>query len=312
MWIATVLLTLVAAVSMYLMLVAAGRASLRGPEIDRPMELFAVGFARFHFFWVTAIWPWVGAVVLSWWLAQRHAQHRTRSAVIAGVAALCTAGLVALSVRSVVIEVPRLYTEFASRQVQALRCLQTDLQSVEPQICNMPPPFVMRDTVLYARSIGATFAKYVQPLPDRPPIEPFYSMADPATGSLEFVNTETSGDAPKTTLTTHDDPQVIVHMSDVQSARGCRILEVRAAIDPAISDWAQLFYRRTGDTVWSEERKVAIAIASSAEVGAEVADVAFEIMSESGFEPTVRLDPVSGPQSVQLNSLEIRCRDHRP
>jgi hypothetical protein len=170
----------------------------------------------------------------------------------------------------------------------------------------------MRETMAYARSIGATFAKYIQALPDRPPIDPFYSMVDPATGSMEFVNAEAEGDAPMTTITTHDDPQVIVHVSDAKSARDCRILEVRAAIDPTISDWAQLFYRRTGDTEWSEERKVSVAIASSAEVGAEVADVAFEITSESGFEPAVRLDPVSGPQTVQLNSLEIRCRDLRP
>ena len=308
-WIATVLLTLVATVFIYLAIVAAGRASLRSPDVDRPMELFALGFARFHFFWITAIWPWVGAVVLSWWISQRRAHRRARSIVVGGLAALCAAGLVALSVRSVALDVPKLYAEFAIRQVQALRCLQTDLQGATPQVCNLPPPLVVRDSIVYAKSIGATFAKYIQTLPDRPPIEPFYSLTDPASGSVEFVNAEALVDAPMTTLVAESDPQVIVRMADAESARNCRILEVRTAINPSIEDWAQLFYLRSGDTEWSEDRMQSVALPPAAD---DPADIAFEIVSETGFEPIIRFDPVSVPQTFLLQSLETRCRDLMP
>ena len=54
----------------YLGVVTAGRAGYRPAEIDSSMEVFSFGFTRFHFFWVTAIWPWCAAM-LFWIGGQR-------------------------------------------------------------------------------------------------------------------------------------------------------------------------------------------------------------------------------------------------
>ena len=194
--IATVLLTLVATVFVYLLLVAAGRASLRTSDIDQPEEVFVLGFVRFHFFWVTAIWPWVGAVVLSWLVSKPRPPRSWRRVLVAGGAAVSATALVVLSTRSVTVNTPRLYTEFADGQVQVLRCLQSDHQRAVPTTCLLPFPAKVRDLLVYAKSIDASFARYVQTLSDRQPIEPQFRLTDPLSGSVEFGDAEVD-DAPE-------------------------------------------------------------------------------------------------------------------
>lgn len=38
--------------------------NFRLPGNDAPLEIFAHGFTRFHFFWATILWPWLGAVII--------------------------------------------------------------------------------------------------------------------------------------------------------------------------------------------------------------------------------------------------------
>jgi hypothetical protein len=305
-WIATVLLTLAATVSVYLLLVAAGRASLRPDGVDEPLEVFALGFGRFHFFWVTVLWPWVGALAISWWVTRSRGARRTLTSILAVGGALCGAILVVLSVRSVAVNTPKLYAEFASGQVQVLRCLQSDLQGVVPRTCLLPIQANVRDVLVYAKSIDASFSRYVQTLPDRPAIEPIFSLHDPTSGSVEFSGADVVTDAGGAGLTTDGNAHVIVSPSRPQALRSCRIVEVRTVIRPSVPDSIRLFSLPSGMTEWSDEHAQTVPIEPAA---SEVPEIAFEFVSESGFEPMVRLDLGSVAQTLRLDDLEIRCRD---
>jgi hypothetical protein len=49
-------------VGVYLLIIAAARTGHNAPIDDVPMAAFARGLTRFHFFWVTLLWPWVVAL----------------------------------------------------------------------------------------------------------------------------------------------------------------------------------------------------------------------------------------------------------
>ena len=84
---ALIFVSLTAVVFVYLLLVAAGRAKLRPESITAFLDVFAFGFLRFHFFWATLLWPWVGATILLW-LAQRPHGRRLALAAAFLLAAL--------------------------------------------------------------------------------------------------------------------------------------------------------------------------------------------------------------------------------
>jgi hypothetical protein len=57
---AVVFLAISSVVFVYLLMVTAGRANLR-PSGALSAGVFEMAFARFHFFWVTLLWPWLAA-----------------------------------------------------------------------------------------------------------------------------------------------------------------------------------------------------------------------------------------------------------
>jgi hypothetical protein len=61
----------------YLLMVAFGRAKIRPADIATWQQIFSFGFTRFHFFWVTLLWPWlfIAFVTASRWKGEtsRHA-----------------------------------------------------------------------------------------------------------------------------------------------------------------------------------------------------------------------------------------------
>ncbi|WP_256601467.1 MULTISPECIES: hypothetical protein [unclassified Pseudomonas] len=62
---ASVSFPLFSSIIVYLCLVAAGRTNFHPASIDTAIQLFTFSFARFHFFWICAAWPFVIAYVLA-------------------------------------------------------------------------------------------------------------------------------------------------------------------------------------------------------------------------------------------------------
>ncbi|STX50217.1 Uncharacterised protein [Legionella busanensis] len=62
---ALIFVTLFGIIFTYLLIVAAGRANLHSPELHKSLGIFSLGYLRFHYFWVTLLWPWVVALLFT-------------------------------------------------------------------------------------------------------------------------------------------------------------------------------------------------------------------------------------------------------
>ena len=270
------------------------------------MDLFQFGFFRFHFFWVTLLWPWVGAVGLSLILGWRRLQATRARLVALGAAVAAPFLAMTLAYSTGGFDYAGYYSLWAAPRLDLYRCLLESAQRGDDHRCMIWSPMNPAGLIAYARSIDLSFARYLQTIPIPPAVDPLFSLRDPASGSIEFVDSEVvAEDASGLTIQAGADAQLIVTVADQEAMRQCLALEVTAALRPAQPDVAQVFYLRPDDQAFAPERVATTDISSDGEAWATVL---LMISSEEGFASDLRFDPVFYPQEVELAELELRCR----
>jgi putative flippase GtrA len=296
--VAVVLGALGAMVFVYLMLVAAGRTHLHGPEVNTAMGVFAYGFSRFHFFWVDLLWPWVvaAAVVL---LRGRRTSWTPASAVLSPLT--CAAAIVLMVWGGA-------FGHFGHHRMEAsfrkatVTCLMTQLQRGNGIDC---PEFNIGDLTpayVYARRVGASFVRYFPVLPaelglDDPP--PWFRLGrDPANVELYNMTAAPGG------YVAGPDPRLTIRLGRAEEMENCVMLDVTAVVSASQDDMVQLYFRPRGQAQFSESSSSIQALKG----GAGPAKFAFRLESQTGFEDSLRLDPVNKAQEFTLPQLEVRCR----
>lgn len=153
--VALVALPLVGLVLAYLMMVTFGRAGFRDAGVQTSLQVYAFGYQRFHFYWLTLCLPWVlaaCAVLGSVWGGFR------RQFAINGLILLALLGV---GLTRSVFDVAGFYRSGNEFRASQWACLQQQWGSGEPIHC---PIFDMPDVtgaLLYARQINASFTRYL-------------------------------------------------------------------------------------------------------------------------------------------------------
>ena len=306
--ITVVLLSLAGTITAYLLLVGMGRSSLRPVSGDAsPVEIFQFGFFRFHFFWVTLIWPWIGAAILAIALGIPRLRTRRLWPVVLAVAiALPVVTIVASARLAGGFDYTRFYERWNEARLEQYRCLLESVQRGDGHECMIWTPMNPAGMILYARSIDATWPRYLQTVPVPPAVEPFYSMHDQSSGSAEYVDLELlAEDDTRQTLRAGSDAQILIDVTDKEAMARCMTLELEASLRLPEDDVAQLFYRAPEDAQYSPRRVATTEVTATA---AEDATVVLTVSSDEGFADQIRFDPVFSPQVFELADLELRCR----
>ena len=302
---ASVFVPLGAVVVVYLMLVAAGRTNLRPPEVQELLEIFQHGFVRFHFFWATLIWPWVVAAAFVLY-------RRTPSLSRAGpwwAAAFALVFAFIIFVGGGFDHMSR-QKEIGEGRTTVANCLLRELQKGGEVRCHwlLPPRFsdLVPDSYpafLYARKIGASFVRQFPIMPlgkRRETIAAFYKMdgnAKPRMRGLEALGNGVF-------RAVGGDPQLLIQTNLPQITRRCTTLDVEIDIKVSTRDTLQLFYAPAGD---SEEYSELSSV--KAAVGGDGAwqTVVFRLESPNGFFESLRLDPVTRPQVLEIRGIRLYC-----
>jgi hypothetical protein len=292
-------LVLAAVTVSYLVMVAAGRTHLGAAQVDSYTAMFQFGFERFHFFWVTLIWPWAFALLVLW-LRQIASTRTTR---IASVTLAGTAVLYALVAG--VADNPRYFREMnLARAEYGVACLQQHLQQGSTMDCRRLAPWPLDKALAYGVKINASFAKY-------------FKYIHPATGTdrrsrlfdikrAQEREIATRHFRPEYTdrimdIAASKDPQIILRSTKLNDLSACATAEVSAGIFVAQADVAQVFFSPKGTLGFielnSEKRRL--------KPGWN--DIDFVLRSPGGFEPRLRLDPFTRPVAGRLDDLTIYC-----
>ena len=294
-----VLLSIAAAVIVYLVMVGSGRAGLRPEYINSDLQIFSFGFNRFHFFWVTILTPWIAATLL---LALRKFAGDGWLPRAASVGLVILVG--ALGLTQGLFAHAAWYEQVARPQEEGLRCMQMHIREGRSEIyC---PTIFRRDIMkgyLHGLSIGASFTRYM-PDPVNLPFLPkddavFFRLSRSSAADIQ-LNQASVVDGPLLSIATHNDPMVIVPLAPVQ-ARSCKQLQVVVKQEIERPSFVEVFYRSPSDASYSRGRSVRVAQAKDTEERSLV------INSARGFAPEIRIDPVTDAQRIVVRDIRIGC-----
>lgn len=290
---AVVFLPLCGVVLAYLVLVSLGRAGYREPSVQGASAVFRFAYERFHFFWVTLLFPWL-ALALGF-------GRRSPALPVVVLALACVLGWA-----RGVFDVPAFYRAAAIDREGDFRCLDRQLGSGLPIIC---PGFAQMGVTdltrayVYARDIGASFVRYL-PIIERPgfgrEMLAWHEVADFSQARWFHVRDLADG-----WRQGEGDPQMLVTLPDAERLAHCRVLGVQLGLMNRQSDALQVFYRFTGQIGYSEARSLRESYSGRDGV---VQRWEFSFDSPTGFEPQLRIDPVDGEGQFKLTELRISCR----
>ena len=299
-----VALPLIAMVLAYLALIALGRAGYRDAEVDTAAAVFRFAYQRFHFFWVTLLFPWLAAIWLAFLRTSRQSAVRRGHVPVAVVTLLLACGL---GFGRGVFKVDEGYKSASAYRATEIRCIARQLGTDSPITC---PGFdLMGITDLtrayeYARDIDASFVRH------------FPIVARDRLGT-EWTRWQRVGD--RAAVRWYDatsmaegwwvggaDPRAVVALpATTLSPARCLTMGVRLELKTRQSGYAQVFYRRLGETAYQEPNSVSRSYRpdSNGEVSLE-----FVVESPSGFEPELRIDPSGSGGQWQITDMRIACR----
>lgn len=295
---ALVFLPLCAVVAAYLAVVSLGRAGLHDAAVRGPLAVFEFSYERFHFFWVTLLFPWLAAA----WVVRRR---RVRAPLVLPVGMLALACL--LGGARGVFDVPAFYRSASFFRHSEIRCLSRQLGSGQPISCPgfslMWLPDLTRAFV-YARDIDASFVRYF-PIVGRQGFgQDVLHWQD--RGDFNAARWQNAHARPDGWMQGERDPQMLIDLPDAARLDHCRVLGVQLDVQARQADTAQVFYRLLGQAGYSEAQSVRRPYDSTQ--GGEPVRLEFSFDSPTGFAPQLRIDPIDGPGDFRLTDLRVTCR----
>ncbi|MHC1745049.1 MAG: hypothetical protein AB9873_18755 [Syntrophobacteraceae bacterium] len=153
---AIVYLCLSASILVYLFLVASGRTGLRPEAIKSPTEVFIFGFIRFHYFWVTLLWPWVAAAFFG--IARRSKWFCTlNSSRIIAIALILV--LFPIMWSNGAFKHSSYYRMVGQVRAQGVNCIKAALRDGRAIDCPELYPSDITAYFTHAKSLGSSFCR---------------------------------------------------------------------------------------------------------------------------------------------------------
>ncbi|MCA0048030.1 hypothetical protein LB577_13870 [Mesorhizobium sp. B283B1A] len=293
-------LLLFASVFFYLLMVAAGRSDLRPANISTPLQLFAFGFARFHFFWATLIWPWVfaGAIVMATMLWPR------KMGAIRIVAVVATSCVVVFTMAAGVFAHASYFRQTSDLTLRNGACLHAKLLIGGPIDC---PTLYPRDmTLAYANAVkmGASFIRYFPPdLLERAPGNPTWNVLGKPIDGVTVSNAKAeTRPGNQLNLSAGKDVQMAFSVGQAGDLHHCLAVRVDSTVGVENPTTVQLFYVPWGASTFSEANSRTRQIAAG-----NGNAVRFLVIEPHGFKNEFRLDPVSDSQPSVVKELNVSC-----
>ncbi|MBC3949223.1 hypothetical protein [Pseudomonas folii] len=296
-----IFVALITTVFVYLLLISAGRTNLRPDNMNEPLDIFAAGFQRFHFIWVTLLWPWLALSIMK--AIPDQWSHKGTAIFSAMIAAL----LVGAIMYTPLMAHPAFYRATLNYRTTGLTCILPKFQTGEAINCETIYLSDLRKGLHNGLSAGASFSRIIPFLPialgtDNP--APLFRLSNQL-ANIKLVNMSTiPGTGTELSYLSGNDPMMILPLTGNSSIENCSHLTVVAKIRSTTDSLAQVFFLTKESSGYAQENSQTVAIHNQATSQL----LQFDLNSSSGFKNEIRFDPVTEPQKFTIDDLEIRCR----
>lgn len=299
-----VFLSLSGVVFVYLLLISAGRTNLRPDNVSGATDVFIYGFYRFHFFWVTLLWPWLVLLCLK----GLHNRRPSKSFAIV-VALIAIALWIVAMVFTEIMGGSAFFKATMKHRSEGVACVVSRIQESGEVRCPNIDLGDIAEGIKNGRASDASFARILPILPialgsNNPP--PLFRLSD-SLGAVKINNAVRDVSASLIlSLKTDNDPSLIMKIPPSADLSRCGTLDLVAAITVEEASVAQLFYMAPGHLGYSEGRSTTVSVSPSKEPQI----ISLTVNSTNGFESELRFDPVTANQKISIKDLEVRCRSY--
>ncbi len=302
-----VYVSLSAIVFAYLFMVSAGRANLREESLDTILEVFWLGQFRFHYFWITLLFPWFALIISTTLL--RNLSERVKNIVN-----ISTVFLVVLYFIGVggLKDIRHHYKSTGDIKMKGVECIANSLLKGENVYCPTIYPVADLTTALMtSNQLGLTFTStfneiFSIPAKSAEVFTPLFKLSSSSISKLSVENMAHNVPGyPLIVKSTTSDPQIVFNLPELKlSLENCNKLKFRFDVTTNQADMAQLFYLPNGgDGYFNENDSLTASYAAKPD-----AVIEYEVLRKSGFQPMFRLDPgVTPGQEYQISNIEILC-----
>ncbi|MFA0056418.1 hypothetical protein [Vibrio echinoideorum] len=303
-----VYIAIIAVVGSYLFIVTSGRASLRDSSITSFIDIFWLGQFRFHYFWVTLIFPWL-VLILHDFFKSKIRWEKILS--ISGSLFVVFYFIMSGGVKSI----DSYYKDWGKVKSEGVRCLVESINKGEEVFCPMiHPSHDLTNALRYAKEMDLTFTRS---LPDFPvshqgaseQYSSVYILNNSDVGGFLFENINYKNVSfPFELISKSSDPQIFFELSHIspELAR-CNKVNFRVSLSTKDVDKAQLFYLINGGSNKFNENDSVIATYLPNDIDNGV--VEFFIDSPSGIKDKFRLDPGTNQGwRYKLSGIEVMCK----
>lgn len=301
-----------AAVFLFLCMVAAGRASLAAPPESTVLGAFALGQARFYFFWVTILIPWV---VLAIMRLVPAASRPWQAGTALGLSVLLLI-LFVVNGRTI-FGLARHYQAMASLKLDGISCLKSKIPDGPPYLCERLFPADLAPALDYAALVGAKFTAYLPAFrPDQAEAAPWryatiWSTDGNDANQLNTINGRADLVPEGLKIVAKEDSQVLIDLSPAKGAlRDCRRLKLHVEVNRSepSNEPVQMYFIPVGTPDFTEGNSIVQYPTWNKNGGASVD---FQAGSLSGFIPRLRFDPASSSGVYVIRAMDVSCATPR-
>lgn len=293
---------LLVAIGSYILMVAAGRANYYSNGSDRSLAAFVAGFDRFHFFWLTILWPWVLAV----FLINSQKVFAIAKSSLFYLLAICFATVMYFggvwqheSWHQRAMQIRKSVFDCFVKSLNEGRGIRCEQLLPDGDIGTLPDA---TPAYLHALRVNASFLRYVPRVDDlarSSELMPFFTI-DGAYGDFSLDGLTQSADGSFTVV--GDSPKLYVRNIPSEIMRQCVRLDVVVRISAESNGYFQLFFRRPSDSNYEEifSKKANLKSLS-------VNDMEFKLTSVDGFMSEIRIDPAKNLRNFKIKNIAVYC-----
>lgn len=296
-------ISLAAIIFVYLLLISAGRTNMRPESVSKVEDIFIYGFYRFHFFWVTLLWPWVALICLKS-LRQRHPSN----AFALLITSICAALWMTAIAYTAVLDSYDFFKATMKHRSEGITCVLEKIQNAGPVLCPNIDLGNIAQGIKNGRAAQASFSRTLPIFPialgtNSP--APTYRLSEHI-DAIKLYHATREPSQVSLDLATQNDPNILITVPQKEDLSRCETLNVVVSMTADESSVAQVFYMTPKHVGYSEDYSTTTSVTASN----TPQTLTFTINSADGFEHEFRFDPVTASQKISIKELEIRCRSY--
>lgn len=304
MRIPVVYLALFCGTGAYAVLIAASRASHGATQGAPLLNWFYAGGARFHFFWLTLMLPWV--VGVGFGVVRAKLPRLPEGMMSAGLSVL----LVGYAMTAGVFNYASFYAMSGEWRRADMNCIQEKLLLQVPVVCGGPGwEQDLTEGLRHARDLDVSFTRqflFRDELSgdENVTLMPVSLLDLPRLEHIEGASADFQ--ASDVSMASNGiDPQLHFRFDGAATSQleNCRVMWVKGAVETTNDDVMQVFFTTPRNEGFAEPQSAVWRYA-----GGNRQEFSIRIASRDGFGPKLRVDPGNSAQDFRLSNLSFACR----